>query len=108
MIYRGIRPYLSVIVTISPMNKQDIAEKVQGVLGGTKADAERAVESMIDTVVSALKRNEEVSIAGLGIFKTKMRAARTARNPRTGESVNVPSMRVPKFQPAKALKDAVK
>jgi len=90
------------------MNKQDIAEKVHGVLGGTKADAERAVETMVETIVSALKKNEEVSIAGLGIFKTKMRAARTARNPRTGESVNVPSMRVPKFQPAKALKDAVR
>ncbi len=90
------------------MNKQDIAEKVQGVLGGTKADAERAVEAMIDTIVGALKKNEEVSVAGLGIFKTKMRAARTARNPRTGESVHVPSMRVPKFQAAKALKDAVK
>ncbi|MES2006989.1 MAG: HU family DNA-binding protein [Patescibacteria group bacterium] len=90
------------------MNKQDIAEKVHGVLGGTKADAERAVETMVETIVSALKRNEDVSIAGLGIFKTKMRAARTARNPRTGESVNVPSMRVPKFQPAKALKDAVR
>lgn len=90
------------------MNKQDIAEKVHGVLGGTKADAERAVETMVETIVGALTKNEEVSIAGLGIFKTKMRAARTARNPRTGESVNVPSMRVPKFQPAKALKDAVR
>ncbi len=90
------------------MNKQDIAEKVHGVLGGTKADAERAVETMVETIVSSLKKNEDVSIAGLGIFKTKMRAARTARNPRTGESVNVPSMRVPKFQAAKALKDAVR
>jgi DNA-binding protein HU-beta len=90
------------------MNKQEIAERVHGVLGGTKADAERAVECMIDSVVSALTKNEEVSIAGLGIFKTKMRAARTARNPRTGEAVQVPSMRVPKFQPAKALKEAVK
>jgi DNA-binding protein HU-beta len=90
------------------MNKQDIAEKVHAVLGSTKADAERAVESMIDTIVSALTKNEEVSIAGLGIFKTKMRAARTARNPRTGETVQVPAMRVPKFQPAKALKEAVK
>jgi len=50
----------------------------------------------------------EVSIAGLGIFSTKQRAARVARNPRTGESVNVPAMRVPKFRAAKALKDAVK
>lgn len=90
------------------MNKQDIAEKVHGVLGGTKADAERAVECMIDAVVSSLKKGEDVSIAGLGIFKTKMRAARTARNPRTGESVQVPSMRVPKFQAAKALKEAVR
>ena len=90
------------------MNKQDIAEKVHGVLGTTKADAERAVETVVDNIVGALKRGEEVSIAGLGIFKTKMRAARVARNPRTGASVQVPSMRVPKFQPAKALKEAVK
>ena len=90
------------------MNKQDIAEKVHGVLGTTKADAERAVETMVDTIVGSLTKGEEVSIAGLGIFKTKMRAARTARNPRTGETVQVPSMRVPKFQPAKALKEAVK
>jgi DNA-binding protein HU-beta len=90
------------------MNKQDIAEKVQGVLGTTKSDAERAVESMIEAIVGGLKKGDEVSLAGLGIFKTKMRAARTARNPRTGEAVQVPSMRVPKFQPAKALKDAVR
>jgi DNA-binding protein HU-beta len=90
------------------MNKQDIAEKVQGVLGTTKADAERAVECVIDTIVAALKKEEDVSIAGLGIFKTKMRAARAARNPRTGATVQVPAMRVPKFQAAKALKEAVK
>ncbi len=89
------------------MNKADLAEKVQGVLGSTKADAERAVEAIIDGVTMELKKGGEVSIAGLGIFKTKMRAARTARNPRTGEPVSVPAMRVPKFQAAKALKDAV-
>jgi DNA-binding protein HU-beta len=90
------------------MNKQDIAEKVHGILGGTKADAERAVECVIDSIVGGLKKGDEVSLAGLGIFATKMRAARTARNPRTGASVQVPSMRVPKFRAAKALKDAVK
>jgi len=90
------------------MNKQDIAERVHGVLGTTKADAERAVEAMIDSIVTSLKQGDEVSIAGLGIFKTKTRAARSARNPRTGATVQVPSMRVPKFQPAKALKEAVK
>ena len=90
------------------MNKQDIAEKVHAVLGGTKADSERAVEAMIDAIVSSLKKSDDVSIAGLGIFKTKMRAARQARNPRTGATVQVPAMRVPKFQAAKALKEAVK
>lgn len=106
-VYLG-RRVVRLEITKNTMNKQDIAEKVQGVLGGTKAEAERAVEAMIDAVVGSLKKNEEVSIAGLGIFKTKMRAARTARNPRTGEAVHVPSMRVPKFQAAKALKEAVK
>lgn len=90
------------------MNKQDIVEKVHGVLGGTKADAERAVETVIDSVVAGLQGGDEVSIAGLGIFSTKMRPARTGRNPRTGESISIPAMRVPKFRAAKGLKDAVK
>lgn len=90
------------------MNKASLVEKVQDVLGGTKADAERAVEALFDSIVAELKKGGEVSVAGFGIFSVKARAARTARNPRTGESVNVPAMNVPKFRPAKALKDAVK
>jgi DNA-binding protein HU-beta len=89
-------------------NKADLVGKVQEVLGGTRADADRAVECMIDFVTSNLRNGEEVSIAGLGIFVSKPRAARVARNPRTGEMVNVPASRAPKFRPAKALKDAVK
>ncbi|PIR45101.1 MAG: hypothetical protein COV10_01075 [Candidatus Vogelbacteria bacterium CG10_big_fil_rev_8_21_14_0_10_51_16] len=90
------------------MNKADLIEVVHGVLGGTKVSAEQAVESLFGAIVSCLKKGEEVSIAGLGIFSTKTRAARAARNPRTGEAIQVPAMRVPKFRPAKALKDAVK
>ena len=90
------------------MNKADIIAKVHEVLGTSKADAERAVECFIDNVTATLKKGDEVSIAGLGIFSAKMRPARTGRNPRTGESINVPAMRVPKFRAAKALKDAVK
>jgi DNA-binding protein HU-beta len=93
---------------IHVMNKADIIAKVHEVLGTSKADAERAVECVIDNVTSTLKKGDEVSIAGLGIFSAKMRPARTGRNPRTGESINVPAMRVPKFRAAKALKDAVK
>jgi len=90
------------------MNKAALAERVHEVLGGTKADAERAVEAVIDGIVEGLKQGDEVSIAGLGIFEAKMRAARTGRNPRTGETIQIPAMRVPKFRAAKALKDAVK
>lgn len=90
------------------MNKQAIAEVVHAKLGGTKAEAEEVVEIVINSIVNTLKKGEEVSIAGLGIFATKTRAARQARNPRTGESINVPAMRVPKFRAAKALKEAVK
>lgn len=90
------------------MNKADLAQKVQEVLGGTKTQSEEVVETLIDTIVSTLKKGDEVSIAGLGIFSTKMRPARMGRNPRTGESIQVPAMRVPKFRPAKALKDSVK
>ena len=90
------------------MNKADIVDKVHGTLGSTKADAERAVETVIDSIVSGLKSGEEVSIAGLGIFSVKQRAARDARNPRTGETIKVAAMKVPKFRAAKALKDAVK
>jgi DNA-binding protein HU-beta len=90
------------------MNKAGLVEAVHGVLGGTKVQAEQAVETLIDSIVKSLKKGDEVSIAGLGIFSVKTRAAREARNPRTGETVKVAAMRVPKFRPAKALKDAVK
>ncbi len=90
------------------MNKQDLVNAIQEVLGGTKVQAEEVMETVISKITDSLKKGVEVSIAGLGIFSAKTRAARTARNPRTGESVNVPSMKVPKFRAAKALKDAVK
>jgi len=90
------------------MNKADIIDKVHNVLGGTKADADRAVETVIDSIVKALAGGEEVSIAGLGIFVTKARPAREGRNPRTGETIRIPATRTAKFRPAKALKDAVK
>lgn len=90
------------------MNKQALIDQIHEVIGGTKAQAEKAMDVMLGAIVSTLKKGDEVSIAGLGIFSAKTRAARTARNPRTGATVNVPAMRVPKFRAAKALKDAVR
>ncbi len=90
------------------MNKQALVELVHSIIGGTKVQAEEVIESIIANITSTLKRGEEVSIAGLGIFSVKTRAARMARNPKTGEAVKVAATRVPKFRAAKALKDSVK
>ena len=90
------------------MNKAGIVDVIHTKLGGTKVQAEEIVDAMLDCIVNTMKKGEDVSIAGLGIFSVKKRAARTARNPRTGESVQVKAMNVPKFRAAKALKDAVK
>ncbi|PIR57638.1 MAG: hypothetical protein COU71_03045 [Parcubacteria group bacterium CG10_big_fil_rev_8_21_14_0_10_38_31] len=90
------------------MNKAGIVEIVHEKLGGTKTQSEDIVDTIINSIIDSLKKEDEVSIAGLGIFSVKQRAARTARNPRTGETVQVAAMKVPKFRAAKALKDAVK
>jgi len=90
------------------MNKASLVDAVYEKIGGTKVQAEQAVDTVIDSIVSSLKKGDEVSIAGLGIFSTKQRAARTARNPRTGAPIQVAAMKVPKFRAAKALKEAVK
>ena len=90
------------------MNKADLVDAIHAQIGGTKVSSEKAVDTLLESLIGSLKRGEEVSIAGLGIFSVKQRAARTARNPRTGEMVQVPAMRVPKFRAAKGLKDAVR
>lgn len=89
-------------------NKTDLIDRVHQTIGCTKADAERAVEAIITMITDTLKSGQEVSVAGLGIFEAKTRAGRTGRNPRTGETIQIKSMRVPKFRASKTLKDAVK
>ena len=86
----------------------DLVEKVAATIGSTKADAERAVEAIIAMITSTLQSGQEVSIAGLGIFEAKTRAGRVGRNPRTGATIQIKAMRVPKFRASKTLKDAVK
>ncbi len=90
------------------MNKAGLVDEIHEAIGGTRVSAEGAMESIIRAITNSLKKGDEVSIAGLGIFSAKERKARTARNPRTGAAIDVPAMRVPKFRAAKALKDAVK
>ncbi len=90
------------------MNKAALVDKVNEALGTTKVQAESIVDLVFDSITASLKKGAEVSIAGFGIFSAKQRAARSARNPRTGEMVKVAAMKVPKFRAAKALKDAVR
>ena len=89
------------------MNKQGLVEWVHGKVGGTKVQAEEVVDGLFDAIIQTLKKGGEVSVAGFGIFSVKQRAARMARNPKTGEQVKVSAKRVPKFRPAKGLKDMV-
>ena len=71
------------------MNKAALVEHVHGMLGTTKTQAEQIVDGIFDAITGEMKKGGEVSISGFGIFSAKMRKARTARNPRTGEAVAV-------------------
>ena len=95
------------------MNKAQLAEKLHDMhakkgMDTTKKHSEEVVDFVFDGITEALKKGDEVSIAGFGVFATKQRKARTARNPRTGATVNVPATTVPRFRAGKGLKEAVK
>jgi len=89
------------------VNKNDLMAAVSTSAGLSKADSTRCVETIVDTITNALKRGEEVRIVGFGTFSVTHRKATTGRNPRTGESIQIPASRRPKFSVGKALKDAV-
>lgn len=89
------------------MNKAELIESVASSANLSKADATRAVDAVIDNIASSLKKGQQVSIVGFGTFSVKHRAARSGRNPRTGESINIAASNVPGFKAGKALKDAV-
>lgn len=89
------------------MNKGEFIGAVADASGLTKADAERAVEGMFNVVKKTLKSGESISLVGFGTFEVRQRAARTGRNPRTGETLKIKASKVPAFKAGKALKDAL-
>jgi DNA-binding protein HU-beta len=89
------------------MNKNELVSAIAGKSGLTKAQAGDALEATIAAITGALVSGDDVRILGFGNFEVAHRKATTARNPRTGETVNVPASRAPKFKAGKALKDAV-
>ncbi|HEX9773751.1 MAG TPA: HU family DNA-binding protein [Steroidobacteraceae bacterium] len=89
------------------MNKNEVIDAVSERTGLAKSDAARAVEAVLGTLTEALQKGDTVALSGFGSFVAKARAARTGRNPRTGEPIAIPASRVPSFKAGKALKDAV-
>ncbi|MBH44364.1 MAG: hypothetical protein CMD88_02775 [Gammaproteobacteria bacterium] len=89
------------------MNKAEFISAVAEAASSSKSDATAHVEAMINVITGTLKSGTEVAIAGFGSFKSKRREARTGRNPRTGESIQIAASNVPSFKAGKALKDAL-
>lgn len=89
------------------MNKSDLIDHVAESTGLSKADAGRAVDAVIGGISGALKGGDSVALTGFGTFEVRSRAARTGRNPKTGEALQIAASKAPGFKAGKALKDAV-
>ncbi len=89
------------------MNKSDLVRAIATQAGLTQTDATKALDGLVSTLTEALKEGKQVSLLGFGTFSIKERAARKGRNPRTKESIDIKSSRIPTFKAGKALKDAV-
>ncbi|MCK5553207.1 MAG: HU family DNA-binding protein [Deltaproteobacteria bacterium] len=90
------------------MTKSDVVAKMASDARITKAAAERALKSLTNSIQNCVKRGERVALPGLGSFSTARRKARTGRNPRTGQPIQIPAKSVPKFSAAKELADAAR
>lgn len=90
------------------MKKLELIAKIADKTNLTKKDAEIALKAITDAIAEALAAGEKVALTGFGTFETRERAAREGRNPRTGETINIPAQKTPAFKAGKALKDAVK
>jgi len=90
------------------MTKEGLIESIVAKLDCSKAEAERALRAVIDTITTSLSKGESVTITGFGTFSARKRAARMGVNPKTGEKIHIPAMTVPKFKAGKSLKEAVK
>ncbi|MCP5090977.1 MAG: HU family DNA-binding protein [Gammaproteobacteria bacterium] len=89
------------------MNKGELIDSVASAAGLSRADATKAVDGVLDSITATLSSGGSVSLVGFGTFSVKARAARAGRNPRTGETIQIPASNVPGFKAGKGLKDAV-
>lgn len=89
------------------MNKSEFVDAIAKETGFTKADANKSVDALVDVITNALKAGDQINLVGFGSFSVKERAARSGRNPRTGEVIQIKASKIPAFKAGKALKDAV-
>lgn len=89
------------------MNKTELIAAVAEAAGVSKKDTEQVLNTFFDVVQTALKEDRKVQIPGFGSFEVRERAARTGRNPHTGETIEIAAAKVPAFKPGKGLKDAI-
>ncbi|MBA4495366.1 HU family DNA-binding protein [Paenactinomyces guangxiensis] len=89
------------------MNKTELVERVAESTGKTKKEASLVVETVLQTISEALQNGEKVTLIGFGNFEVRERAARTGRNPQTGEEIQIEASKVPAFKPGKQLKELV-
>jgi len=89
------------------MNKSDLIEAMAEAADISRSAAGRALDGLTDAIAVTLKKGENVSLIGFGTFGVKERAARTGRNPQTGESIQIAASKTPSFKAGKALKDAI-
>lgn len=89
------------------MNKTELIAEVANKAGLSRKDTEKALGAVVETITEAVVKGDKVQLVGFGSFETKQREARTGRNPKTKETIEIPATRVPVFKAGKALKDAV-
>jgi DNA-binding protein HU-beta len=93
---------------VETVKKADLVSRIAEKSGLNKKQAEAALDAFVASVQEALQAGEKVQLVGFGTFEARDRAARTGRNPGTGEEIQIPASRVPAFKAGKVLKDAVK
>jgi DNA-binding protein HU-beta len=89
------------------VNKSDLIEHIAKEADLSKASAARALDAFVSGITETLKQGSEVSLVGFGTFAVADREARTGRNPKTGEALEIKAAKIPKFRPGKGLKDAL-
>ncbi|SMO66289.1 HU family DNA-binding protein [Melghirimyces algeriensis] len=90
------------------MNKAQLIERVAESTGKTKKESGQVVDAVLETISESLQKGEKVSLIGFGHFEVRERAARTGRNPQTGEPIQIEASKTPAFKPGKQLKESVK